>query len=46
MLVAITGYGQTADRERSLQSGFHSHLVKPAQLEKLREINAAAPRKS
>jgi signal transduction histidine kinase len=46
MLVAITGYGQSADRERSRQSGFHSHLVKPVQMEQLREIIAAAPKKS
>jgi signal transduction histidine kinase len=43
MLVAITGYGQAADRERSRQAGFHSHLVKPVQLDKLREVIAAAP---
>lgn len=45
MLVAITGYGQSSDRERSRQSGFHSHLVKPVQLEKLCEVIASAPKK-
>lgn len=28
-LVAVTGYGQPADRERSRAAGFHEHLVKP-----------------
>jgi signal transduction histidine kinase len=45
MLVAITGYGQSSDRERSRESGFHSHLVKPVQLDKLREVIAATPKK-
>ncbi|HEU5057232.1 MAG TPA: PAS domain S-box protein [Kofleriaceae bacterium] len=28
-LIAITGYGQGSDRERSLAAGFDDHLVKP-----------------
>ena len=28
-LIAITGYGQPSDRERSEQSGFDAHLLKP-----------------
>ena len=28
-LVAVTGYGQRQDRERSARAGFHAHLVKP-----------------
>jgi two-component system, sensor histidine kinase len=28
-LVAVTGYGQTADRRRSVEAGFDAHLVKP-----------------
>ncbi len=28
-LVAITGYGQAADRERTREAGFDGHLVKP-----------------
>jgi PAS domain S-box-containing protein len=27
--VALTGYGQYADRERSREAGFHEHFVKP-----------------
>jgi CheY-like chemotaxis protein len=37
-LVAITGYGQPADRERALASGFDRHMLKPVdplQLEKV-----------
>jgi len=29
ILAALTGYGDTADREKSLQAGFDAHLVKP-----------------
>jgi CheY-like chemotaxis protein len=29
LLVAMTGYGQARDRERSLEAGIHLHLVKP-----------------
>ena len=32
-LVAITGYGQATDRQRSLAAGFSAHLVKPVDLE-------------
>jgi PAS domain S-box-containing protein len=28
-LIALTGYGQIADRARSRAAGFHAHLVKP-----------------
>jgi signal transduction histidine kinase len=34
-LIAVTGYGQDADRERSRQAGFDSHLVKPVNLDVL-----------
>ncbi|MDB5891503.1 MAG: luxQ 2 [Polaromonas sp.] len=30
VLVALTGYGQEADRQLSLEAGFEHHLVKPA----------------
>jgi CheY-like chemotaxis protein len=29
LIVALTGYGQEADRNRSLAAGFDAHLVKP-----------------
>jgi CheY-like chemotaxis protein len=28
-LIALTGYGQPADRERALAAGFDAHLLKP-----------------
>ncbi len=34
-LVALTGYGQPADRERTAKAGFSAHLVKPVSLEQL-----------
>jgi PAS domain S-box-containing protein len=30
-LIALTGYGQQADRKRSSEAGFQTHLVKPVQ---------------
>jgi PAS domain S-box-containing protein len=33
VLIALTGYGQPEDREKSLQAGFDHHLVKPAAAE-------------
>ena len=37
MLVALTGYGQEADRARAREAGFSHHLVKPVSAEMLRE---------
>ena len=37
-LVAVTGYGQPADRNRALAAGFDFHLTKPVEIEKLRKI--------
>lgn len=34
-LIALTGWGQASDRERSRKAGFDAHLVKPASLEQL-----------
>jgi PAS domain S-box-containing protein len=34
-LIAVTGYGQDEDRDRALESGFDTHLVKPADPERL-----------
>jgi CheY-like chemotaxis protein len=42
-LIAVTGYGQIEDRERSLQAGFDHHLVKPIEPRPLRELLAAEP---
>jgi signal transduction histidine kinase/CheY-like chemotaxis protein len=40
MLVAMTGYGQESDRQRSQEAGFDHHLVKPADFGKLQQILA------
>jgi PAS domain S-box-containing protein len=34
-LIALTGYGQDADRQRSLEVGFDHHLIKPIELDAL-----------
>lgn len=31
-LIAVTGYGQSEDKERAKEAGFEHHLVKPAKL--------------
>jgi len=37
-LVALTGYGQATDRERSSAAGFSEHLVKPVDLARLQRV--------
>jgi CheY-like chemotaxis protein len=37
-LIAVTGYGQLADRERALEAGFEHHLVKPVSIGELERI--------
>ncbi len=34
-LVAVTGYGQQSDRQRSQEAGFDAHLVKPIDVARL-----------
>ena len=43
VLVAMTGYGQETDRERSREAGFDHHLVKPADLDELLKILETVP---
>ena len=38
LLIAVSGYGQTEDRERSKRSGFNHHLVKPVDVRELLAI--------
>jgi len=38
VLVAMTGYGQAAGRQRMQEAGFDHYLVKPADFEKVRQI--------
>ncbi len=40
VLIAVTGYGQDADRERSRLAGFHRHIVKPVDLQLLGRVLA------
>jgi len=37
-LIAITGYGQESDRQRSFDTGFCEHLVKPVDIRQLETI--------
>jgi PAS domain S-box-containing protein len=43
-LVAVTGYGQEADRIRAREHGFDAHVVKPIDLERMRELVRQAGR--
>jgi signal transduction histidine kinase len=42
-LVALTGWGQESDRQRSGEAGFDSHLVKPLDLDKLTALLERLP---
>jgi CheY-like chemotaxis protein len=37
-LVAVTGWGQAEDRRRSLDAGFDQHLVKPPDLDTVKQL--------
>ncbi|HVL67480.1 MAG TPA: ATP-binding protein [Vicinamibacterales bacterium] len=39
-LIAVTGYGEEADRRRSRDAGFDAHLVKPVDLDELQRLVA------
>jgi len=43
-LIALSGYAQEHDRERSAESGFDAHLAKPADLEQLKQALGRAAR--
>jgi CheY-like chemotaxis protein/two-component sensor histidine kinase len=36
-LIALTGYGQAADRQRAFEAGFDAHLTKPVTAERLQQ---------
>ena len=40
LLIALSGWGQAQDIQRSKDSGFNHHFVKPADLERLTELLA------
>ena len=46
MLVAMTGYGQDADRQRSQEVGFNAHLVKPVDFGMVLQILATVSEKA
>jgi CheY-like chemotaxis protein len=46
VLVAVTGYGREADRQRSQEAGFDHHLAKPADFKKVQQILATVSEKS
>jgi CheY-like chemotaxis protein len=37
-LVAVSGYAQREDKERSAAAGFSAHLVKPVDVAELRKV--------
>ena len=37
-LIALSGYGQASDKERSQLAGFDAHLVKPIAVQALRDV--------
>jgi signal transduction histidine kinase/ActR/RegA family two-component response regulator len=43
VLIALTGWGQASDRQRSQAAGFDHHLVKPVDSAVLRQLLAALP---
>jgi PAS domain S-box-containing protein len=45
-LVALTGYGQSEDRERALEAGFDEYMVKPADPAQLEQMVKMARRAS
>jgi signal transduction histidine kinase len=44
-LVALTGYGQPADRRRAMEAGFDAHMVKPVDVDTLARVLAQAGRR-
>jgi two-component system, sensor histidine kinase len=42
-LVAMSGFGQEADRRRSLEVGFNAHLVKPADIDAILNVLSPLP---
>jgi CheY-like chemotaxis protein len=38
LLIALTGWGQTADKERALAAGFDHHFTKPVAPDQLQRL--------
>ncbi len=46
-LIALTGYGQSSDRDKALATGFDEHMVKPIDLDRLLQtLEGMIPRRS
>jgi DNA-binding response OmpR family regulator len=45
LLIALSGYGEEQDRQRSHEAGFDSHLVKPVDPDVLRKLMMSACRR-
>ncbi len=43
VLIALTGYGQDRDKQRTAEAGFDRHLVKPIGMDTLRHLLASIP---
>ena len=43
LLIALTGWGQPADKERAVSAGFDHHFTKPVNPDELERVLAAAP---
>lgn len=46
MLIALTGYGQDADKQLALSAGFDEHLTKPVKIERLQALLNRVPTKN
>ena len=44
LLVALTGWGQSEDRQRTREAGFDEHLFKPAEIDVLEKLLGRAKR--
>jgi CheY-like chemotaxis protein len=42
-LIAVTGYGQEIDRQRTARAGFRDHLVKPVDISTLEHALNSVP---
>lgn len=36
--IAMTGFGQQSDHDQAIQAGFHEHMVKPVDVERLQDL--------
>lgn len=43
VIIAVTGYGQPEDRQKSIAAGFDHHLVKPVDLDELKRLLEKRP---